>query len=656
MDKKVRINELVKEINRHSYNYYTLDNPTISDADWDAMLTELTKLEAETGYILPNSPTQNVGYEILKGFKKVNHPAKLYSLDKCNSYEELSNWLEDMYNKWGVNEFSVEVKYDGLRILAKFENGELVQASTRGNGVVGEDVTKQVYMINSFPKAINYKDHLIVMGEAMIRNSVLEELNKHSNEPLKNARNAAAGAIRNLDLSVVKNRNLDLFMYDILEVNNAELKTQADVHKFIIDNNFASWDYFKVTNKEGVIKAVQEIDKIKNSFDIMIDGAVVKVNNLAIRDKIGYTNKFPKWAIAYKYEAQEKTTKVNKIIWQVGRTGKLTPIAEIEPVELAGATVRRATLNNYGDIKRKDVKINSLVFVRRSNEVIPEILNVAQHNSDSIDIVKPEYCPYCGTKLVEDGANLFCPNKISCNSQVCQKIIHFCSRNAMNIEGVSDKTIELFRDKLDVNSPVDLYYITREELLQLDSFKSKKADNFLKSIEKSKQCNFANFIYALGITGVGDKTSKDLANTFNSIEELMNASIIDLANINDIGEIIAASIYNYFRDTRNISEINELIDCGISINYNRKVIKDNQFNGKNVVISGTFDNFGRVELTEIMENLGASITSSVSKNTYALLLGVNAGSKLDKAKSLGIKIIEEDELLKLLNLSKNELK
>ncbi len=650
MEKKLRINELVKEINQHSYNYYTLDKPTISDADWDKLLDELEELEKETGYILPNSPTQNVGAQILKGFKKVKHPKKLYSLAKCNTESELEEWLYNMKTKHEVDEFSVEVKYDGLRIIATFENGVLVQASTRGNGTVGEDVTAQVSMINSFPKAIKYKKHLIVMGEAMIRNSVLEEYNKKSTEPLKNARNAAAGAIRNLDLSVVKERNLNLFMYDILEIEDSDLiKNQQDCHNFLIENGFDCWDIFDICQIEDVVSSVMSIDNKKNNFDILIDGAVVKVNDYSVRDEIGYTNKFPKWAMAYKFEAQEKTSKVLDIIWQVGRTGKLTPVAEIEPVELAGATVKRATLNNYGDIVRKDIKINSTVFVRRSNEVIPEILSVAEHFSDSVAIEKPTNCPYCNAELIEDGANLFCPNKEDCLTQVAQKLIHFCSRNAMNIEGVRDKSIMQFIETLDISSPVDLYYITKDELLKLDKYKDTKADNFIKSIEKSKQCNFSNFIYSLGIENVGEKTSYELANKFESLEALIDAKLDTLVEMNDIGEIVASSIIDYFSDLRNLELIEGLLKAGVNINYPKKLTTTNShFANKIVVLTGSLENYSRTELTEILLNLGAKVSSSVSKNTDIVVAGESAGSKYDKAVELGIKIINEEELNILL--------
>ena len=396
------------------------------------------------------------------------------------------------------------------------------------------------------------------------------------------------------------------------------------------------------------IKREMEINAKRDSLDIMIDGAVVKVNDLAMREEIGYTNKFPKWAIAYKYEAQEKTSIVKNIVWQVGRTGKLTPIAEIEPVELAGATVKRATLNNYGDIQRKDIKINSSVFIRRSNEVIPEILATAEHFDNSIEVVKPDKCPYCGAALVEDGANLFCPNKTECVSQICQQLIHFCSRNAMNIEGVSKKTIYQFTDVLGINSPVDLYFITKEDLLKLDKFKDQKAYNFLKSIEKSKNCDFANFIYALGIKNVGEKTSYDLSKNFADINELIEAKKEALLQIEDVGEIIADSIVEYFNKLKNLEQIKALFEAGVTIKYNNTISHDTLFTDKTIVLTGTLNNYSRSELTNILLSMGAKVSSSVSKNTDLVIAGESAGSKYAKAIELGIKIVNEEELNNIL--------
>lgn len=641
MDKKIRMQELVKELNMYNEYYYTFDNPIVSDKEWDELYAELVNLENELGIILPNSPTQKVGDENLKGFKKVTHTKKLYSLNKSNTHEELKKWLSDM-RKEGAKTFSLEYKFDGLRIVVHYKNGKIFKCATRGNGLEGEDVTEQIKTIKTLPHEISYKKDLQVMGEAMIRRSELERFNATSSEQLKNERNAAAGAIRNLDINVTKSRNLDLFFYDVLSIETDEFDSQKSMHEFMGSLGLSLWDYFKILETdEEILEEIERIDKYRNDLDIMIDGAVLKVNEVELREEIGYTNKFPKWAMAFKFEADERTSKVLNIVWQVGRTGKVTPIAEIEPVELAGATVKRATLNNFGDIQRKDVKLNSYVFVRRSNEVIPEILNVARHTEESKDIEKPLHCPSCNSLLIEDGANLFCKNP-NCNDKLNEKLTHFCSRNAMNIEGISSKTITQIREEYEITSFADLYCISFDQLLNLDKFKSKKSENLIKSIEKSKNPNFSNFLYALGIDGVGEKTASDLSKNYKDIETLKNASIEELSNIKDIGLVIAQNIYEYFHNEDSLKLIDKLFERGVKINYPNVEIKENEFiTGKTFVLTGTLPNKSRDEASKIIEEYGGKVSSSVSSKTDYVLAGESAGSKLEKAEKLGVKIIDE---------------
>ena len=544
MDKIKRIKELIQIINKHNYNYYVLDNPTIADREYDKIYDELVSLERDTGVVLPDSPTLKVGDVVLEGFKKHTHISRLYSLDKCNTFEELKSWIDGINKQYGEQEFTLEYKFDGLQMTVIYENGKLLKAATRGNGFVGEEVTNQVLTIKSIPLFINFKGKLVVQGEAMIRLSVLEEYNKTALEPLKNARNAAAGAIRNLDPRVTGSRNLDMFFYGVPYIEGKTFSTQTELMQFLVDNGFPVYNYSKLLNNFDDIKTeIQKIDIEKKNLDILIDGTVLKLNNIELRNDIGYTSKFPKWAVAFKFEAQELTTKLIDVVWQVGRTGKITPIGLVEPIELAGATVKRATLNNYGDIQRKKVQINANVFVRRSNEVIPEILGVASFNDSCYPILKPTNCPSCGANLVEDGANLFCPNYYGCPEQIEDRITHYCSRNAMNIEGISEKTVAVLRTNLNVHTVADLYKITVADLLNLESFKDKKSLNLINSIEKSKNPNFSNFIYALGINGVGEKTAKDLAKHFGTIENLISATVEDLIVVNDIGEVIANNIY-----------------------------------------------------------------------------------------------------------------
>lgn len=644
-----QMQELIAKLKKYNYEYYVLDNPTISDKEYDDIYYALVDLEKSSGIVLDDSPTKQVGDTILKGFKKHVHEKKLYSLDKRNNYDELYEWMSEINNTYGKQSYSVEYKYDGLRIVVTYIDGKLDNASTRGNGEVGEDVTEQVKTIRSLPKTIPFKGKVTFMGEAMMKNSVFDEYNRTATEPLKNPRNGVAGAIRTLDLSVTRSRRVDIFFYDILTIAGKELSTQQEVHSFIEQCGLLT-DYFYVTNNANdVISKVKEIDKLRDSIDVQIDGAVVKLDSLILREDIGVTSKFPKWAIAFKYAPKEVSAMLHRVVWQVGRTGKLTPIAEIEPTELAGATVRRATLNNYGDILRKKIKINSKVFVRRSNEVIPEILGVAEDFENSKVIEKPINCPCCGATLKEIGANLFCPNSDGCIEQIVDRLTHYCSRNAMNIEGISEKTIKQLHSKFGLSSIEDLYSITYDQLSQLEGFKDKKINNYLSSIEKSKNPNFNNFIYALGIPQVGEKTAKDLAKNFKTIDELINATAPDLLLIDDIGEIMANSIVDFFNNEYNLKVISQLKNSGISIKYATNSTKETYLTGKIVVLTGSLQSYTRDEATKLLEDCGAVVTTSVSKKTDYVLAGESAGSKLTKAKELGVAILSEKDLTDLIN-------
>ncbi len=643
MDNVSRMKELIKLIEKYNYAYYTLDNPLISDKEYDDLYYELVALEKETGVVLEGSPTQKVGDVVLDKFEKVTHEKKLYSLNKANTYEELKEWYDDMINM-GAKTFSVEYKFDGLRVVIKYENGIMKQASTRGNGIVGENITEQVKTIRNIPKTIGFRKKLTVMGEVLMRLSELEKYNKKSNEPLKNARNAAAGALRNLDTRVTASRNLDAFMYDILSKEDGNM-SQIDTHTFLQNQGFDTFDFFHmVSSFEDIIELIEKVDRYKLDLDILIDGMVIKVNEIDVRARVGYTEKFPKWAIAYKFEAQELTSTVVDVVWQVGRTGKLTPVCEIEPIELAGATVTRATLNNYDDIIRKDVAIGSRVFVRRSNEVIPEILGVAEHCENSKKIDKPKQCPCCHTPVVEEDVNIYCPNEM-CPDRIVGKITHFASRNAMNIEGLSEKTVLQLFNTLGISQIYQLYYILPNDLSVLDGFKSKKIDNLIKSIESSKNCTLDKFIYALGINGVGAKTAKDLASRFQSYENFQNATMDDLLNIKDIGEIIAKNIIEFLENAKNIETVDKLFQAGVKIKNNVSEKKMSKFTGKTMVITGTIEGYTRTQVGEILESLGANVSSSISSKTDYLVCGENAGSKLSKARSLGVEIISMQDVL-----------
>ena len=645
MDKLERMKFLVSEIKKHNKNYYELDNPTISDAEYDKLYYELVDLENELNIVLPDSPTQRVGGDVLSGFKKKKHDVRLYSLSKVRSTAELQKWIEDMRHFDSSTSFSLEYKFDGLQLVLEYEDGKFKSATTRGNGFVGEDVTEQVKTIRSVPLIIPFKSRLIVQGEGMMTNSAFKEYNKRAEEPLKNPRNGVAGAIRNLDPKETAKRRLSFFCYSILLCDGREFKTQVEMHEFLKGCGFNVGDYFKIFNTiDEAIKEIDKIDKKKASLDILIDGMVLKVNNVKPRKSIGYTNKFPKWAMAYKFEAQELSTILEDVVWQVGRTGKVTPIAILEPVELAGAVVRRATLNNFDDIKKKNLSIGSRVFVRRSNEVIPEILGLAEKLPGSREIIEPKICPCCGAQLTKSGPLCYCHNYYNCHDQIMGRLEHFATRDAMNIEGLSEKTIEELYYKLGICVPSQLYKLDLDALLKLERSGNKKAQNILNSIKKSKKVEFSRFLYALGIPDVGVKTARDIAEAFQDIDELIKADQQRLSEIRSIGEVISSEIIDYFSDSNNVLEIYRLKDAGVEIEYSHiEKLKDTIFSGKKVVVTGTLEDMSRNEAQEYIRRMGGITSSSVSSATNYLVVGNEAGSKLKKAEELGVKILTDAE-------------
>lgn len=647
MDKIERMKALIKEINKHNYNYYTLDAPTISDSEYDKLYYELVDLEKETGVILPSSPSQRVGGQILEGFAKKKHEVNLYSLNKVRDFEDLENWCNDMEKLTKGTKFALEYKFDGLQIVIEYNNGHFVSATTRGDGSIGEDVSAQVKTIKSVPLEIGFQGRLIVQGEGMMTNKSFEKYNKDALEKLKNPRNAAAGAIRNLDPKETAKRNLDYFCYSILLCDGEKFNTQEEMHNFLVQNGFKTGDYFKICkNVQEIIHEINEVDIVKSKLDVQIDGMVIKINDVSHREEIGFTSKFPKWAIAYKFAAQEATTLLKEVVWQVGRSGRVTPIANLEPVELAGAKIQRATLNNIDDIRRKDIYENAKVFIRRSNEVIPEIMGLAEKTENSKKIEPPKVCPSCGKELLQKGPLLYCENHFGCKDQVVDRIVHFASRDGFDIEGLSDKTVLALYENLGIRKISDLFKLTKEDLLKLDKFKDKKADNLINAIQNSKTIDLNKFLFSLGIQEVGSKTAKDLAKTFKSLSNLKNAKKEDILEVEDIGEVIADNIVAFFHDENNIKEIESLLALGININQIAQT-NDNRLQGTTFVITGTLSK-PRNEIEKLIEDYGGKVSSSVSKKTDYVLAGENAGSKLDKAKALGIKIIEEKDLNDIL--------
>ena len=644
-----RQRELVDILNKWAYEYYVLDAPTVSDKEYDALYDELRRLEETSGDVYADSPTRRVGGEPIKGFEKHTHIARLFSLDKSVSEEELQAFLTKTEKFAGKPiDYTVEYKFDGLTVCLTYDKGEFVRATTRGNGVVGEDVTAQVLTIKSFPLKISYQGTLEVRGEAVIRLSVLEKYNQTATEPLKNARNAAAGAIRNLDPKITAQRRPDIYFYDVNYLSVGEEMSQTQAHDFLIKEGFKVFPYFKICHTdEEVILAVAEIEKARHEIDVLTDGAVIKANDALLRAEMGFTDKFPRWAMAYKFEAEEVTTLLKEVIWQVGRTGKLTPLALLEPVELGGATVSRATLNNYGDILRKQVKLPSRVLVRRSNEVIPEILGATEYFLDSMEIEKPTVCPACGSTLDEVGAHLFCPNR-TCQPRLVAKLDHYAGKNAMDIDGFSESTAKQLVQRGFCNFS-DLYRLTREDLAQLEGFKEKKIDNLLKAIEKSKTPTMDAFIYAIGIDGVGRVAAKDLASRFKTIENLQKATEEELLEMENVGEITAKAIVGYFQDQANLDELSALFQTGVTPVWSEEK-KEGVFSGESVVLTGTLTDFKRSEAQKMIEERGGVCQSSVTGKTTLVVVGEDAGSKRAKAEKLGIKIIDEVEFKKMIEL------
>ena len=641
-----RMHELVKILNRWAYEYYVLDDPSVPDREYDRLYDELRELERETGVVLPDSPTRRVGGEPIKGFERHAHIARLYSLDKAVTEDELSAFFTRV-QKAGEATYTVEYKYDGLTVCLTYEGGAFVRATTRGNGIEGEDVTAQALTVPSFPLTISYMGTLEVRGEAIIRLSALEKFNTaHPDEPLKNARNAAAGAIRNLDPKVTKSRSPEILFYDINYMSDSPVSSQTEAMEFLRREGFKTFPFFRhCKDREEVFAAVEEIEVGRRKLDVLTDGAVIKVNEEAIRADMGATDKFPRWAIAYKFEAEEAESTVRRVFWQVGRTGKLTPLAEIEPVELAGATVRRATLNNYGDLTRKDVKEGSRVLVRRSNEVIPEILGAVSHVEGSVPVEKPVVCPYCGSAVRETGANLFCTNQ-DCPPRIVQRLTHYCSKNAADVEGMSEMTLQLLYEKRGVRRFSDLYRLTAEDFGGLDGFKEKKIGNLLAAIEESKRIPLERFLYAIGIDGIGRVAARDLA-AFGSVEAIAALGFEELVALEDIGEVTANSILAFFADEENRAELARLYEAGVTPTANvRKT--EGIFSGENVVLTGSLGTMSRTEAQKLIEARGGVCQSAVSGKTTLVIAGEKAGSKLEKARALGIRVIGEAEFAEML--------
>ena len=652
-----RIRELVDKLNEYSKAYYVLDAPKISDKEYDELYDELLRLEEQSGIILPDSPTQRVGGDPLPCFEPHTHIHRLWSLDKVRTREDLIDWgrrVERIAESQHLPrvKYALEYKFDGLTINLTYEGGRLITGATRGNGIVGEDITPQIKTIRTVPLTIPFKGKMEVQGECYMKLSVLDEINKTTDEKLKNARNAAAGALRNLDPRITAKRRLDCYCYNVGYIEGKKLETQDEMLGFLRENGFTVSDYLVFC--DDIETVCDEIDKAEESrphLDFLIDGMVVKVRDFATREALGATEKFPRWAMAFKFAAEETTTTVRDITWEVGRTGKLTPRASFDPVELAGATIRHATLNNFDDIQRKRVGIGSRVFIRRSNDVIPEILSAVEGDVPERQVEKPTVCPACGAHVESRGAHLYCTNSLSCAPQIAGRLAHYASRDAMDIDTFSEKTAALFVEELKLKSIPDLYDLGPQDYMGLQGFGERRINNLMAAIERSKDCTLGAFIFAIGIPNVGAKTAKDLARCFGTIEALRSATVEQLTEVPDVGEIVARSIVEFFADPSIATQVDRLLAHGVKPRP-EEVQQDSPISGKTIVVTGTLEKLDRRQAEALIESLGGKAAGSVSKKTDYVLAGESAGSKLTKARELGVRVLNEQEFFELIGETK----
>ena len=656
MDPKERINELTARLTEANYRYYVLDDPTMPDFEYDRLLRELEELEAVYPQLAAaDSPTKRVGGEALSQFEKVTHPVPLMSLQDVFSMEELNEFLEKTQAVGEKVEFSVEPKVDGLSVALEYVDGRFLRGATRGDGNVGEDVTENLKTIRAIPMSIeNAPPRLIVRGEVFMPKKSFEKLNARQEaegKPLfANPRNAAAGSLRQLDPKVAAKRGLDIYIFNIQLAEGVEFSSHSESLEYLKNLHFKVIPHKKLDSISAIDAEVEAINENREKLPCDIDGAVIKVDNLSQRERLGATAKFPRWAAAYKYPPEIKPTVVEDILVQVGRTGVLTPKAVVRPVRLAGTTVTNATLHNQDFISQRDIRIGDTVLIRKAGEIIPEILEVdiSKRPEGTAPYHLPENCPVCGAKVEqdEDGAFLRCTGA-ECPAQLSRNIAHFVSRDAMDIEGLGSAIVEGLIEKGLITSPADIYYLTLEDVKSLWKSGSTAAKKLLAAIESSKEQDVSRLIYALGIRQVGAKTGKVLASTFGSMDALMAASLEELTAVPDVGGVTAANIRDWFSQEQSRHMVERLRQAGVNFE-SKRVITDARFAGKTFVLTGALSKFTREEATEKIELLGGKASGSVSKKTSFVVVGENAGSKERKARELGIPILSEDEFLDMI--------
>ena len=662
MDAAKRIQELRDIINYHNTKYYVEDNPEISDFEYDALYRELEKLEeAKPELVTPESPTQRVGGQILTGFDKVEHVVQMQSLNDVFSPDELIAFDRRVREVIGDEiEYVVEKKIDGLSVSLEYENGKFVRGSTRGDGFIGEDVTQNLRTIQSIPLVLREVIPLLeVRGEVFISKDdfmAMNEEQEESGQPLfANPRNAAAGSLRQLDPKITAKRKLDIFLFNIQRLEGKTVETHSQTLELMKSLGFKISPGYKVCGSIGeVLKEIERIGEARGDFGFEIDGAVVKVNSLAQREVLGSTIKTPKWAAAYKYPAEKKQTLIRDIWVNVGRTGVLTPNAVLEPVRLAGTTVSRATLHNMDYIRDKQIRIGDTVWVQKAGDIIPEVLEAVpeKRNGSEREFTMPEKCPVCGAEVMrEEGQAAYRCMGIECPAQLSRSIEHFVSRDAMNIDGMGSAIVNMLLEKDFIKGVADLYYLhlRKDELVDLERMGKKSVENLLNSIEKSKQNNIDRLIYGFGIRNIGLRAAQLLAENFESVDALAQAGVEDIRRINEFGEISAQSIVHFFKQEQTTDTVEKLRAAGVNlISMGKRQVIDNRFEGQTFVLTGTLPTYTRPEASEIIARFGGKTSGSVSKKTDYVLAGEEAGSKLDKALQLGVKVIGEDQFRKMI--------
>ena len=656
MEPKERIEELTRLLTDANYRYYVQDDPIMQDFEYDRLLRELEELEAaHPELVLPDSPTRRVGGEALEKFEKVSHRVPLMSLQDVFSPEELREFLEKTLESDPDTLFSVEPKIDGLSVALEYENGRFVRGATRGDGMVGEDVTENLKTIHTIPMTLEgAPERLVVRGEVYMPKKSFEALNARQEaegKPLfANPRNAAAGSLRQLDPRIAAKRKLDILVFNVQLAEGVEFQNHAESLEYLRRLRFKVIPFKVLHGADEIITEVMSINENRAELACDIDGAVIKVNDLAQRQRMGATAKFPKWAVAYKYPPEIKPTVVEDIVVQVGRTGVLTPKAVVRPVRLAGTTVTNATLHNQDFITERDIRVGDTVHIRKAGEIIPEILDVdfEKRPAGTVPYVLPAVCPICGapTQKDEDGAFLRCTGA-ECPAQLSRNIAHFVSRDAMDIDGLGSAIVDALIEKGYIKSPADIYYLTLEEIGSLWQKGDTSAKKLLAAIEASKEQDVSRLIYALGIRQVGAKTGKVLASRFGSLDNLIHASVEELTAVEDIGEVTARSIAEWFAQPQSMHMVERLRAAGVNFESKRHVT-DARFAGMTFVLTGALSKFTREEATEKIELLGGKASGSVSKKTTYVVVGENAGSKERKARELGIPILSEDDFLEML--------